>query len=108
MAARREIREAARLTVMLHSRDHAHHHSLATEILRRARHAHLAGATVLAALEGQGHSGELHRHHLFGDDVPLSIVIVDEATKIDAFAEEIRDLVGSSVVHREPVTAFRV
>jgi hypothetical protein len=108
MAERRTIPEAKRLTIMLHSHDHSHHHSLATEILRRARRAHLAGATMLAAVEGQGHSGEVHRQHLFSDDVPLSIMIVDEAAKVTAFADEIRDLVGSSVVHVEPVTAFRV
>jgi PII-like signaling protein len=96
-----------RLTVMLNSRDHAHHHSLATEVLSRARRAHLAGATLLHAVEGHGRSGALHRQHLFAEDVPLAILIVDDATKIEAFLEDIRPLIGDSVVVLDDVVAFR-
>jgi uncharacterized protein len=96
-----------RITIMLSSRDHTHHHSLATEVLSRARRAHLAGATLMHALEGQGRSGALHRQHLFGEDVPISILIVDEPEKIQIFHESIRDVIGDSLVIVEDVTAFR-
>lgn len=96
-----------RLTVMLSSRDHAHHHSLATEILSRARRGHLAGATLLHAVKGQGRSGTVHRQHLFAEDVPLSIMVVDSAPKIEAFLEGIRPVIGDSLVIIEDVTAFR-
>jgi len=100
-------RAMQRLTVMANSRDRTHHHSLATEVLARARHAHLAGATVVAGMEGLGHSGVLHRRHVFGEDVPLAIVIVDEGSKIQAFVEASRDALGDALVIVEDVTAFR-
>jgi uncharacterized protein len=96
-----------RLTIMLSSRDHTHHHSLATEVLSRARRAHMAGATLMHALEGQGRSGVLHRQHLFAEDVPLSILIIDEAAKIQQFREDIRDVIGDALVVIDDVTAFR-
>jgi uncharacterized protein len=100
-------RPMRRLTVMLNSRDHAHHHSLATEVLSRARRAHLAGATLLHAAEGQGRSGTLHRQHLFAEDVPLAILIIDDTTKVDEFLAEIRTVLDDSLVVLDDVTAFR-
>jgi len=96
-----------RLTVMLSSQDHAHHHSLATEVLAQARHADLAGATMFQAVEGQGRSGALHRQHLFSDDVALSIIIIDEEPKITEFMVRLRDVIGDAFVVVEDVTAFR-
>jgi hypothetical protein len=100
-------RPMQRLTVMLSSRDHAHHHSLATELLSRARRAKLAGATMMHAVEGQGRSGTLHRQHFFAEDVPVAILIVDDATKIEAFLKDVRPTIGDSLVIIEDVTAFR-
>lgn len=96
-----------RLTVMLRSRDHFRHHSLDTEILSRARKAHLAGATLLEAVEGRGRSGVLHHQHLFRDDTPLCILVVDRADKLAAFLEECRELLDDAVVVIDDVTAFR-
>ncbi|MHB1781192.1 MAG: DUF190 domain-containing protein [Acidimicrobiales bacterium] len=96
-----------RMTVMLGSRDHAHHHSLATEVLARAKRANLAGATLLQAEEGQGRSGALHRHHLFREDMSLSLVVVDSEAKIAPFLDSIREVLGDALVIVEDVTAFR-
>jgi PII-like signaling protein len=92
---------------MLNSRDHTHHHSLATEVLSRARRAHLAGATLLHAAEGQGRSGALHRRHLFADDVPLVILIVDDTARVAEFLDEIRPVIGDSLAVLDDVAAFR-
>jgi uncharacterized protein len=100
-------RPMQRLTVMVNSRDHDHHHSLATEVLSRARRAHLAGATLLHAAEGHGRSGTLHRQHLFAEDVPLAILIVDDVAKIDAFLNDIRPVIKDSLVVLDDVVAFR-
>lgn len=97
---------AQRLTVMLRSRDHARHHSLAIALLARAKRGHLAGATLLQAVEGQGRSGVLHHQHLFREDTPLSLVVVDDATKIAAFLEHNRDLLGDALVVVDDVIAF--
>jgi uncharacterized protein len=107
MSPRKAIIDARRLTIMFGSRDHVHHHSLATELLSRARRAHLAGATMVQGVQGQGRSGVVHRQHLFSEDLPLSIVIVDEGSKIAAFVEQIGDLVDEALVLVEPVAAYR-
>lgn len=96
-----------RLTVMLHSRDHSHHHSLAIEILSRARKAHLAGATLMAAMEGQGRSGTVHKHHAFMDDVPMAVVIVDSKENIEEFYRLIHPHIGEALALVEDVIAFR-
>ena len=98
---------AQRLTIMLHATEHAHHHSLAVELLARAKRAHLAGATLLEAVEGRGRSGMLHRQHLFGEDTPLSLLIVDEKDKIAAFLDQNHDALAHTVIILDDVTAFR-
>ena len=95
-------RPMLRLTVMLNSRDRAHHHSMATEVLPRAGRAHL-----LHAVERHGCSGALPRQHLFAEDVPAAISIVDDAIKLEAFLESIRQPVEDSLVVLDDVVAFR-
>ena len=54
-----------------------------------ARERRLAGATVLEALMGFGHSAQLHRKHVFESDRALVIEIVDGEDKLRAFAAEL-------------------
>jgi PII-like signaling protein len=68
------------------------------DLLRRARQAGLAGATVYAAHEGYGESGRVHRVHLVLDDRPVAVVIVDQSEKVDAFLDEAADLLDDVVV----------
>jgi PII-like signaling protein len=82
-------RPARRLTLYLCVRDRVHHHSLEVDILRRARRARLAGATVFEGQAGFGASGELHREHLTTDDRPLALVFIDEPDRISSFFEQI-------------------
>ncbi|MDA8298352.1 MAG: DUF190 domain-containing protein [Actinomycetota bacterium] len=96
-----------RLTVMIGPRDHVHHHSLAIELMARARRARLAGATLLEAVEGQGRSGVLHRQHLFSDGTPLSVVIVETPANLARFVEQNRDLLDDALVVLDDVRAFR-
>lgn len=96
-----------RLTVMIGPRDHVRHHSLAIELMARARRARLAGATLLEAVEGQGRSGVLHRQHLFSDATPLSVVIVETPANLARFVEENRDLLNEELVVLDDVRAFR-
>lgn len=96
-----------RLTIVLRSGERAHHHSLATEILARARRARLAGATLLEGVESHGRSGERHRHHLFTDQVPKSIIVVDRSANIAEFIAANQDVLEGVLVVVEAVTAFR-
>jgi len=83
---------AVRLTVLLSARDHTHHQSLPVMLMDKARKAGLDGATLFQALEGYGTSGKMHRTHLFAEDAPQNLVIVDTSERIDAFLESIGDL----------------
>jgi hypothetical protein len=83
---------ATRLTVLLGVRDQTHHHALSVTLMDKARKAGLSGATLFQALEGYGTSGKLHRTHLFAEDAPLNLVIVDTPERIDAFIESVHEL----------------
>jgi PII-like signaling protein len=78
-------RPAKRLTFLMSVHDHVRHNSLEMELLKRARKAKLAGATVFEGNEGYGASGHVHQEHFLSDDRPLAVVIIDQADKIDEF-----------------------
>lgn len=78
-------RPAKRLTVWLGVRDRHRHASLEVELMKRARKAGLAGATVFEGRLGYGAGGQVHREHWFSDDRPLAIVVVDSAERIEEF-----------------------
>jgi len=96
-----------RLTITLCSSDHAHHHSLSSEIMKRARHEGMAGATVIQAADGTARSGASRHPHLFTEDVTLAILIVDTEAKIDAFVAGIADVIGDAFVVIDTLHAFR-
>lgn len=91
-------RPAKRLTLFMSVHDRVRHNSLEMELLKRARKAKLAGATVFEGDEGFGASGHVHREHLLADDRPLAVVFVDEPAKIDAFLDEVGPLLHDVVV----------
>jgi len=74
-------------------------------IVRRARAAGLAGATVLRGLEGFGAHSRLHTTRILrlSEDLPVVIEIVDEAPKIEAFLPELDEMVAEGMVTLEKV-----
>ena len=96
-------RPAKRLTFLLSVRDHVRHGSLQMELLKRARKANLAGATVFEGSEGYGASGHVHRTHLLSDDRPLALVIIDHPDKIDEFLDAVSHLLDGILVIVEEV-----
>ncbi len=100
---------ARRLTIFVGEQDTFRHHSLATEIVHRAHAAGMAGVTVFRGVEGYGASNHLHTTRLLSlsDDLPMCIVIVDRAEAVDAFAEQVGELVGGGLVTVEDVEVLR-
>jgi uncharacterized protein len=94
--AQHESHRARRLTVFIEYGDRAGRRHIYFEVLKRARRAKLAGLTTFQGDLGYGYSGRLHHTHLLGQDSPLSIVIVDRPDRVDAFIEEIGDLVSET------------
>lgn len=80
-----------RLTVTVKAGAHFHHHLVTTEVIRRARRARLAGATVLCLGEGAT------------SRVPHAVVLVDRSDRLAGFAASLSDLEGKLSCNLEPV-----
>lgn len=68
-----------------------------------ARERKLAGATVLEALIGFGHSAHLHRRHILESDRALLIEIVDVEDRLRGFAAELEGVPGIGLITLEAV-----
>jgi hypothetical protein len=78
-------------------------------IVRRARAAHLAGATVLRGPMGFGRHSRVHTARLLelSTDLPILIEIVDSEEKVDAFLPTVDELVTEGLVTLEAVRIVR-
>ena len=78
-------------------------------IVRAAREAHLAGATVLRGPLGFGRSSRLHTAKILrlSENLPIVIEIVDAEAKIRAFLPRLEAMMGSGLVTLEKVTVLR-
>lgn len=106
----RSLEPANRLTIFLGGKDQYRHRPLYAEIVRRARESGLAGASVFRGIEGFGTSARIHSARVMslGDPLPIVIVIVDAADKIDRFACELDGFVddGLAVIDRVEVLHY--
>lgn len=100
---------ATRLTIFVGESDRWHHRPLYTEIVHRAHAAGLAGASVMRGIEGFGATSRIHTTRLvsLGEDLPVAIVIVDSADRIDAFLPQLEELIGDGLVIIDPVRVVR-
>lgn len=76
-------------------------------VTERARAAGIAGATVLRALVGFGHTPHLHRRHLLDDDQALIVELLDHESRLRAFLEILSDLEHLGPVTLEAVEVLR-
>ena len=83
--------------------------ALAAVIVKRAREAQLAGATVLRGSLGYGHSSRLHVHRPFAlnDNMPVVIEIVDEETAVRAFIDTLGGFHDIGLITFEKVEVVR-
>jgi len=100
---------AQRLTIIVGETDRYHHHSLTAEIVHRAQRAGLAGATVLKGVGGFGASRTVHTSHVLSlsDDLPVAIIVVDAAERIQAFLPELDTLIDEGLVIVDDVEVVR-
>lgn len=91
---------ARRLTVYVGESDQWGHRPLYTEIVHRAHAAGLAGASVFRGIEGFGASHHIHTSRILtlSQDLPLAVVLVDTAERIDAFLPQLDELVTEGLV----------
>ena len=78
-------------------------------IVRRAREAHLAGATVLRGPMGFGRHSRVHTAKLLelSTDLPILIEIVDSEEKINAFLPVVESLLKQGLVTLEKVRVIK-
>jgi uncharacterized protein len=100
---------ARRLTIFIGDADQYHHRPLSTEIVHRARHHGLAGASVFHGVEGYGVSSRIHTGRILSlsDDLPVAIVIIDTEEKIDGFLPELDELIDEGLVVLDDVEVYR-
>lgn len=96
---------ATRLTIFIGESDQWHHRPLYTEIVHRAHAAGIAGATVIRGIEGFGASSRVHTSRLvsLSTDLPVAVVVVDVAERIDAFLPQLDELIAEGMVIRDEV-----
>jgi uncharacterized protein len=89
-----------RLTIFVGESDRVGRHSLATEIVRRAHAAGLAGASMFHGVEGYGASNHVHTTRILSlsDDLPVAIVIVDTEEHIRGFLPVLDELITEGLV----------
>lgn len=103
------LEAGCRLLVYTTEDDRVGHHSLARELVERAREDGLLGATVWQAVEGFGRSGSL-RTARFPDataGMPLVVEIVDRAGRVAAFAAVVAGIAPDALMTTEPVRIGR-
>ncbi|MCC5827908.1 MAG: DUF190 domain-containing protein [Phycisphaeraceae bacterium] len=95
----------ARLTIFIGESDQADGGPLYHKIVEKARASGLAGTTVLRGVEGFGAHSRLHTSRLLtlSEDLPVVIIIVDRADRIDRFARDLDGMVTEGLVVREAV-----
>ncbi len=91
---------AQRLTVFVGETDQWHHKPVYTEIVHRAHQAGLAGASVLRGIEGYGASQHVHTTRILSlsEDLPVAVIIVDIAERIQAFLPSLDELITEGLV----------
>ena len=100
---------ASRLTVFIGDNDTWHHRPLYTEIVHRAHAAGLAGASVFHGVEGYGASSLVHTSRLLSltDNLPVAVVVVDTAERIEAFLPLLEEIVHEGLVTVDQVEVIR-
>jgi PII-like signaling protein len=69
-------------------------------IVHRLRQLNIAGATAQVGILGFGHHMHLHHKGLFGiaDDRPVTIMVVDQESKLRAVLPELRGMVHEGLI----------
>jgi hypothetical protein len=95
-----EGRPGKLVRVYIGSADHWQRQSLADAIVQCARQEGMAGATVVAGIEGYGANSRIHRAAILdlSTDLPIVIEIVDTPEQIDRFLPHLDEMVVEGLI----------
>lgn len=98
-------RLARRLMIIVDEDATIDHRPVYTEIVRRARDAGLAGASVFRGIEGFGSSGQVHTSRILNlaEKMPAMIVIIDDAHRLQPFVAELERMGVRGVIALDDV-----
>ena len=93
------------LTIYLNDAEMSDDLPLYEQLVRRLRHAEVAGMTVLRGVGGFGKQGRAVGRRIFGvsDDNPIVIVAVDDESRIRAVLPELRALIPKGLMTLQEV-----
>lgn len=93
------------LRIFIGESDTWHGRPLYEAIVRKAREAGLAGATVIRGIEGFGAKSHLHTSRILrlSEDLPLVIEMVDTEERISAILPELDEMIAEGLVTLEAV-----
>lgn len=97
--------EGTLLRIFVGESDHHGGVPLYEAIVKKAREAGLAGATVLRGRMGYGASSVIHTATVLrlSEDLPIVIEIVDHADRIEAILPDLDAMVGDGLITLEKV-----
>lgn len=100
---------ALRLQIFVGEDDTWHHKPVYHEIVRRAREAGLAGATVLRGVEGYGGHSIIHTTRILDltEDLPVLIIIVDDEDRIREFLPQLDEIISAGTILLDDVQIIR-
>lgn len=98
-------RDAMLLRIFIGESDRHDGHPLFEAIVNKARETNIAGATVLRAPMGFGHSSRVHTTKILrlSEDLPIIIEIVDSEEKIKEFLPVLDGMMKGGLVTLEKV-----
>lgn len=102
-------RDAVLLRIFFGESDRHDGRPLHEAIVLKAREMNVAGATVLRAPMGYGHSSRVHTAKILrlSEDLPIIIEIVDSEAKINEFLPVLDAMMGSGLITLEKVKVLR-
>ena len=77
-------------------------------VVEQCRELGVAGATVLRGLEGYGETAAIHSPHLLRHDLPVTILVVDSAEKVETLARVVQRMMEKGIMTISDVSARRV
>src|SRR5512139_469609 len=104
------MEDAVLLRIFIGERARHDHHPLYEAIVRAARDAGLAGATVLRGMMGYGNAGRIENVKILdlSDDLPVVVEIVDAEARIEAFLPTLEGMIGTGLATLEKVRVLQV